>query len=364
MKLIIILILLLYSDYASSASISIAFIDHKDSQGDIAPIALTHSIIIVDKYGTLYSIDINDENQLHWKLNLSHSKKICKISLACYGEQLFCVVDTILHAINVNNGLVIWSQELTAPVSSAMSFINDKLTILTIDNYLHILDVQNGRVLWSYDNGLNHLRREYSISPAIYANKIIAPFSNGELITFNEEGKKLWSQKLAIKSLETIFTDITTTPRLGKRIIVTTNNSYIYGIDLESGSIIWSQSLKVKNTSEIEEYEYILSENIKQKIERIFIVTQDNRLLGLNIQNGEIIWHSNYIQDTELFAPFLHENQLWLISNKGVILNFQCDLYDIPQVIKIPDNVFHTPVFTHDKIYVTTYEYGVFFIRK
>uniref|UniRef100_A0A0R3R1L8 PQQ_3 domain-containing protein n=1 Tax=Brugia timori TaxID=42155 RepID=A0A0R3R1L8_9BILA len=120
---------------------------------------------------------------------------------------------------------------------------------------------------------------------------IKAPFSNGELIAFNEDGKKLWSQKLFTNLFDTPLTDITTTPRVCDNILIAKNNSYIYSIDVKSGNILWSKPLKVKSVSDIESYYSPLIPVKEQKTGgRIFIVTKDNKVIGIDIQSGEVVW--------------------------------------------------------------------------
>nr|WP_225537415.1 hypothetical protein [Wolbachia endosymbiont of Mansonella perstans] len=46
-------------------------------------------------------------------------------------------------------------------------------------------------------------------------------------------------------------------------------------------------------------------------------------------------------------------------SNKGLVFAFP-ESENTGKAIEIPGNVFYTPVFTHDKIYVTTEGNGVY----
>ncbi|MFP3028712.1 MAG: PQQ-binding-like beta-propeller repeat protein, partial [Wolbachia sp.] len=241
MKVIIIIIMLLCSNY-TMASERIILVDKKLSQGYVAPVLTENSIILPDKYGALYSFDIDNSKAMNWKLHLSHRKKIGNMSLSHYEKNVFFIVDNTLHTIDAKTGKIEWEKELRAPVRGKAAVINNKLVVLTIDNYLYVFDIKDGSSVWAYQNGINEVRGLYSILPTISNDKIIAPFSNGELIAFNEDGKKLWSQKLATNLLNTQLTDVTTTPRVLGDTLIATNNSYIYGIDVKSGNILWSKS--------------------------------------------------------------------------------------------------------------------------
>ncbi|MGL9718267.1 MAG: PQQ-binding-like beta-propeller repeat protein [Wolbachia sp.] len=359
MKVIIVMIMLLCSSY-TMASERISLVDKRLSQGYVAPVLAENSVILADKHGTLYSFDADNSRIMNWKLHLPHRKKIGNMSLSRYGENVFFIVDNVLHAIDEKTGEILWEKELRATARGKAAVINNKLVVLTIDNYLHAFDVKDGSFVWTYQNGINVVRGLYSVSPAISDNEIIVPFSNGELIAFDEDGKKLWSQKLATNLLDTQLTDVTTTPRVLGDISVATNNSYIYGINVKSGDILWSKPLQVKSVSDIVSYYSPLIPINKQKPGgRIFIVTKDNKIIGIDIKNGETVWTSDLIENTQLFAPIMYAHTLWVTSNKGAMFAFPGS-ESTGKVIEIPGNVFHTPVFTHDKIYVTTEGNGVY----
>ncbi len=61
----------------------------------------------------------------------------------------------------------------------------------------------------------------------------------------------------------------------------------------------------------------------------------------------------------QLFVPIMYAHTLWVTSNKGSIFAFPGS-ESTGRVIKIPGNVFHAPVFTHGKMYITTEGNGVY----
>lgn len=172
--------MLLCSSY-TMASERISLVDKKLSQGYVAPVLTENSVILSDKHGALYSFDIDNSKAMNWKLHLSHRKKIGNMSLSHYEKNVFFIVDNTLHAIGAKTGKIEWEKELRAPVRGKAAVINNKLVVLTIDNYLYVFDIKDGSFVWTYQNGINEVRGLYSISPAISNDKIIAPFSNGEL---------------------------------------------------------------------------------------------------------------------------------------------------------------------------------------
>ncbi|WFW29719.1 MAG: PQQ-binding-like beta-propeller repeat protein [Wolbachia endosymbiont of Menacanthus eurysternus] len=366
MKTIIIMIIsLLYNNYIT-ANEQIPLIDKKLSQGDIAPILVENNIILVDKYGTLYSFKRENPKILNWKLNFPY-KKIYNMSLSHYKKTVFFIINNILFSVDEKTGKIQWEKELKAPVRGKAIAINNKLLLLTIDNCLYAFNIKNGNYTWNYQNNVNPIRGLYSISPVISNNKIIAPFSNGELIAFNENGKKLWSQKLTTNILDTQFTDITTTPKTFDDILIVTNNSHIYGINVNLGKILWSKQLKIRNMSDIVSYYnpsvYIEKQESKKVKKIIFTTTKDNKIIGIEIENGEIIWSSDLIKkNIQLLDPIVHANTLWITSNKGLIFAFP-RFGNLKKTIEIPNVFRYALMFTKNKIYVTTKKNGIFSLK-
>ncbi|WP_333024051.1 PQQ-binding-like beta-propeller repeat protein, partial [Wolbachia endosymbiont of Pentidionis agamae] len=268
-----------------------------------------------------------------------------------------------VYKINKNSGEVKWHVSFRAPIRGNGGIIGDNLTILTVDNCLHVINIQDGNSVWTYQNGINEIIGSYDVSPAILDNMIIAPFSNGELIAFDEEGKKLWSKKLSINILDTQLTDIITTPKIHNDIVVAANNSYVYAFNVKSGNVLWSKQLQVKSMSNIESN---YSPLIKKQREggRVFIITKDNEIIGLDVRNGEVIWSSDLIKKMQLksntyFSSAVYAHTLWILSSSGFILAFP-GFDNGGKIIKIPEGVFHLPVFKFHEIFFTTKQGGVF----
>ncbi|MDG7055965.1 MAG: PQQ-like beta-propeller repeat protein [Wolbachia endosymbiont of Meromenopon meropis] len=342
-----------------------SLIDKKLSQGYVAPVLTENDIIIATKNGILYSFHANSPKTFKWKLYFPYVKKNSNINMFLYGKIVFFIVDNVLHKIDTETGEILWKKELKAPIRGKAALINNKLAILTIDNYMHVLNVKDGSYAWSYQNDVNVVRGLYSVSPTVSNNKIIAPFSNGELIAFNEDGKKLWNQKLNINLLDTQLTDITNAV-VHNTILVATNNSYVYGIDTESGSILWSRPLQVKSVSSVVSYCNFSAHIKEQKVNSgiFFAITKNDKIIGIDVQNGETVWttESHLTRNAQLFTSIIYSNTLWVMSNNGLMLAFP-RFENVGKLFKIPLNVFHTPVFTNDKIYVTTEKNGVFFLK-
>jgi outer membrane protein assembly factor BamB len=76
-----------------------------------------------------------------------------------------------------------------------------------------------------------------------------------------------------------------------------------------------------------------------------FVITKDNNIIGVDIQNGETVWTSDLIENRRLFAPIMYAPTLWVTSNKGLVFAFPGS-GNTGKAIEIPGNVFHTPPLT------------------
>ncbi|EAL59524.1 PQQ enzyme repeat family protein, partial [Wolbachia endosymbiont of Drosophila simulans] len=191
----------------------------------------------------------------YWKdVDLSGSHKtIGRMSATCseYCREIYLAIDNVLYAINrdntqyeINEDAVMWKKELKSLVKGNPTIFNDRIAILTVDNYLYMLNIENGNTSWFYhmSNGSNQINY---ISPVVIHDKLIVPFSNGELVAFDKDGKKLWSYKLpSTNILDTQLADITTTPVVKNNTLIATNNSTIVAIDIGSGDLLWLKAME------------------------------------------------------------------------------------------------------------------------
>ncbi len=101
---------------------------------------------------------------------------------------------------------VVWAADLPGPSAATPVIWGDRVFVSTTDKEaktLHALclDRQSGKVLWQEKVadtfGRDHLSNFASPSPATDGKRVVFFYGNGELVTFDLAGKKLWARSLA-----------------------------------------------------------------------------------------------------------------------------------------------------------------------
>jgi outer membrane protein assembly factor BamB len=343
-------------------------IDKNLSQGLSAPIVQSNGrVIILDIRGILHYY--NNKLLKIGELDLSvYHKKISRVSSHhVKNEDYHVIIDNVLYAITdtENTGEILWKKKFSAPIKGISEIFNNKLGVLTADNYVYMLDATSGDSLWLHYNGTHDVRLglysvigSHSASPVFAYSKrfdrgiIVVPFLNGELKAFDESGKMLWSYKLHTDSINTPFINITNVviSSISDNIIAT-NKSVIAAIDMLSGNLLWSQPIHVQTINTDSEFTGLLA------------VTEDDRVLKISKNDGKImldtklpIHNGKYVISVN---PDLHDSQVFIVSNTGVM--FVLDTYsgDLTRTINIPKDIYHKVTFSRD-LYFTTYRKGAY----
>ncbi|WP_253299910.1 PQQ-binding-like beta-propeller repeat protein [Wolbachia endosymbiont of Chironomus riparius] len=338
---------------------SLSEIEKKFSQGYIAPVFVRHiGNIVADGKKVIHYLG----KWKNKKLDLSANHEIIsKMAITeIHREHFILTIDNVLYMINeiedeAPEGVVKWKKELKSPIKGSSIDSNNKLAVLTIDNYLYMLDAQNGDVIWSYHNGTSEMIGLHYVSPISTNNMVIAPFSNGELIAFDENGKRLWSYKLPTNFLDTPFTDITTTPKLNNNILIVTNNSSIAALDVKSGNLLWSKPLKVKNMNES------------------IVITADDDVIKIDTLSGKVIWSTKLPiknnKDIYYSIPVRggRYDDFFIVTNKGIMFLLNKESGIVEEIVTIPEGVYHHMAFFSPSddlsTYFTTEKKGVYFCR-
>lgn len=347
------------------------------SQGYIQPIPIHESYeLIIGGDGVLYNTG------WYWKdVDLSGSHKtIGRMSATCseYCREIYLAIDNVLYAINrdntqyeINEDAVMWKKELKSLVKGDPTIFNDRIAILTVDNYLYMLNIENGNTSWFYhmSNGSNQMTRSNYISPVVIHDKLIVPFSNGELVAFDKDGKKLWSYKLpSTNILDTQLADITTTPVVKNNTLIATNNSTIVAIDIGSGDLLWLKAMEAKNISGGGIMPWLYPDDINGN--EFFVVNTKNEVMKVAIPDGQIIWSTNLVVNDELndklkdayYARPMLDGKLFIVSNKGIMFLLDEKSGMIEEIVSIPEGVYHTPAtdLAVGDYYFTTEKKGVY----
>ncbi|MDD2839533.1 MAG: PQQ-binding-like beta-propeller repeat protein [Rickettsiales bacterium] len=246
------------------------------------PVIVDNIVYSLDTKGNLVAKDKSNFNTL-WKTKVIERSNFINYyggKISFYKDVIFITSRTNdIIAIN-KDGTIKWKKRINAvPISTPVIESNTLYTI-TNDNKLYALDIEDGRIKWIHYGNYKDSTIFGSADPVIYKNYVIASYSSGELFVLNKNtGEIIFDTKLTGRYF--IFsnfelTDIDSTPQIKNGILVATaNNGITIGLNLNNMKILWKQNLSSLT-------------NILINNDFVYLITNDNILINMNLKDGQI----------------------------------------------------------------------------
>lgn len=251
----------------------------------LQPVVVNDMVFAVNEAGQIHGLRLDTGRPvLSWELGESVSS-----GLASNGSDLF---------VGTLNGELIsmdlagnenWKAKLTSRAISLPATSANSLFVQTQDGYLAALDLKTGQQLWIYDSGIPRLTMFGDAQPVVVGSQVIASFASGKIYGFEAAtGQVLWSQNLGKLTgrtdLERINdADATPVPVNKNLVFGNSLNEEILLISLETG-------LPVKRYNVGSRHSVIPFEDY------LVIIKNDDTVIGLSPQTGEILWENNDFQ--------------------------------------------------------------------
>ena len=145
-------------------------------------------------------------------------------------------------AFDVETKKVIWKNKFDAIFAASPTIDNNNLYLISSDDELYAINKTNGELLWKTDNNFNDNKKTFQIPPvAVFQGKVVAGFSNGFVIVYNEKGNVLWKNKIvSAKGVEDEMNDIDFPPVLFNNVLVVGGiRTSVMGFDFSTGQPLW-----------------------------------------------------------------------------------------------------------------------------
>jgi len=153
-------------------------------------------------------------------------------------------------------------------------------------------------------------------SPIIFENNIIFSDDTGSIFSINNRGKKNWKLNIYKKIYKKIYKNLTLSI-YNNNVYVADNVGFIYAINIENGKLLWIKNHGIPLKSKIKVFE-----------NKIYLINQDNRLICLDIKQGDIIWDirsiSSFIKTQHFLALAISkQGDLLTLNSAGDLLKAQ-----------------------------------------
>ena len=259
-----------------------------------------------------------------------------------------------IKSIDTNNSNINWETQINFPILSAPLIYRNQIFFISADNRIFSLSFNTGEIQWSFQTIEESKKNLFTASPVAIENIIIAPFSNGEIIAFKfDDGQPVWSENTSKISIISNFDlrDITANPVIsGNNIFSLSSNGRLISNSIINGARNWNIDISGSQTP-------IISAN------QLYLIDNEARVICINKSTGEIYW----IRELEKYkrgtdsknlnlwtGPYLINEYLYLISYFGDILTISPLNGEILDENKLGvKNIYSPAIVLSDQIFIT-----------
>lgn len=217
-------------------------------------------------------------------------------------------------ALSAQNGEVIWRADLRAPARSAPTAGAGKIFVVSQRNQVFALDQNDGSISFEYAGIPEQAGLVATSSPAVAGDKVVIPYSSGEVMAFSvETGEPKW-QEFVTRSMRTLavagMTDVSGSPVIENGVVYATGVAgRTIAVSLADGTKRWERNMGSAHTPVVSG-------------DAVFLVDLGNRMIALDKSSGETLWMTalprpKKRRDLAYAGPVLAGGSLWAVSNDG-----------------------------------------------
>ncbi|GAB4513543.1 MAG: hypothetical protein Tsb0019_10940 [Roseibium sp.] len=262
-----------------------------------------------------------------------------------------------LAALEAGSGRVIWKADIDTPARGAPVAGNGHVFVVSQSNEVYALNQSDGSVAWTYA-GIEETGGVLSAaSPAISGNRVIVPFSSGEIMAIDiKSGEPAWADGVS-RGFRTLalsgLADVSASPVVsGGTVFATGVAGRTVAVDVRTGQRRWEQDLGSVHTP-------VVSGSA------LFMVDLDDRMVALDAKSGETLWATALPRPEKKkkrrnwAGPILANGALVAFSSDGQIAMVDAASGSMMLTQRTNTDVFVTPIVAGGRIVVLTDNDGV-----
>ena len=260
-------------------------------------------------------------------------------------------------ALSAATGERLWTQKLESLATGAPTYADGVVYLVTRNNIGWALDADNGRILWQVLGADSRSGVAGGAAPAIAGGQVIFPLSSGQLVAAaTGVGNQTWAASVAGERLGRAFSrysDLTGDPVVASDVVYAGNHSgRAAAFSAINGQRVWRAN------------EGALSP-VWVAGGGVFLVSDENRLIRLDAATGETVWavdlpffERERIRRREAtvshFGPVLASGRLILVSNDGLLREFDPVSGALTGTLEVPRGAVRNPVIAGGTLYIVT----------
>lgn len=263
----------------------------------------------------------------------------------------------VLTVLEAASGEVIWTQDFDAAATGAPMVADGVVYVVTNNALGWALDAETGRILWQVLGAAAERSVTGGSSPVIAGPLVVFPFSSGQMVSaVTETGQQAWAASVAGQRLGRSFgvvTDLTGGPVVGSDTIYAGSHAgRAAAFDATNGQSRWRADEGATGPM------WLAGGSL-------FFVSDENRLVRLDAATGETIWAQNLPLFTRTkikrrkgtfvhFGPVLAGGRLVLVSDDGLMREFDPVTGSLISSTPLPDQAARNPIVAGGTLYVVT----------
>ncbi len=305
----------------------------------------------VDGNIIIYSLN---EKKILKKFNFYRKKfknQTKNLSISTLGQIMY-ISDNLgyIYAYDYKKNKIVWAINNKVPLRSNLKVTDDKLIVADQDNNLLIIDRNAGEIIKKFPTEDVLIKNNFKNNISLSDKNIFFLNTFGSIYSISLEDLKI---KWFINLQETFSNDLSNL--FNSQVIVYHNeklvistNFYLYILDSKNGATLQKIAISSNNQP-------IVSGN------HIFLVTKNNLLVCVNIEDGDIIYSFNINQKisdylkiksskVNIVSNRLVNNHLYFYLDNSHIIKFY--IYgEIKDIIKLPKKILLGPSFVNSLMY-------------
>jgi len=312
-----------------------------------------NNLITTDKKGNIIIFSIKDDKILN-KFNFYKKKykKIKKLLNIIVENNIIYVSDNLgyVYALDYKNNKILWAKDYKIPFRSNLKILNNKLIASNLNNILYFFNKKNGDTLKLIPTEETIIKNQFINNLSLNDKSLFFLNTYGSLYSIDIKTMKInWfvnlNQSIDMNASNLFSGSVIVSNKKDK--IVVSSNQYTYIIDSTSGSIIYKKNfIPIVKPIIVNDY--------------LFILTNNNLLISMDLNNGNILYSYNVNEKISKFLDIkkkkvlykdfmLANNQIIIFLKNSYIVKFNLN-GNIDEVNKLPTKINSQPMIINNSI--------------
>jgi len=254
---------------------------------------------LVSNQISLVSVDIKS-GIINWRKKYTGKKFTNRIQIASNSRNLFLTDNNgNVGALHASKEPAIWTKKLESKITSNLLVNGKNLLLGTSKNRAVLLSQKNGDVVAQIPIKENPSNLSLATNKRLLIGDVRGNVQSYDLV----KQKQKWFIKTGGK--------ITEMTPLGKNLLVSSDDNFVYSVSLNSGKKRWKRKLSGR----------IIGKAMLDEEVGVFLSHGSNIAIFVNLRNGKIV-NRLTVGNADYFvgAPIFVSNKLALPTNKGLIV--------------------------------------------